>query len=295
MSSNKKIFILISKKNTPRIYVQLLKEYLQNFFSDYELGFFISRYDDENHEIRAASYMELETFAKNYDFLISLEGYLDSSVLNKLTCKKILVFIEDKGLINEKEKYVDGFDCLYTGSESWDKYFEKICELKGIKQIKSENCFNKILSDKEKKKQARFNLCKRYPQIFDKNIFSIIVFGKKDKRVNIQQINIKKILDNIPINSIIITNCRELMEISTQIESKYIDKLIIINERDLLDTCIASDKIISNMGVISDSNCANGVLKYGMNPFERMVMEYGNAIIELDGGKEESIVEKFLY
>lgn len=149
---------------------------------------------------------------------------------------------------------------------------------------------------KKRKKQARVNLYKRYPQICNKNIFSILVFGIKDKNVHIEQINIKKILNNMPIDSIIITNCRELMDASIQVESKYTDKLVMINERDLLDTCIASDKIISNMGVITAaSNYVNGVLKYSMNPFERMIMEYSKMIIEPDCGQEEVIIGKFLY
>ena len=296
MKSSKKILILISQKNTPRVYIQLLKEHLQKSFSDCQLNFFISQHDDKRNELKKASYDELERFASEYDYLISLEGYLDGSILSRLDCQKILIFLEDVGKVNEQEKYLCGFDCLYTGSKIWDEYFEKICELKGIKQIKSENCFSKILYDEEKKKQARVNLYKRYPQICNKNIFSILVFGIKNKNVHIEQINIKKILNNMPIDSIIITNCRELMDASIQVESKYTDKLVMINERDLLDTCIASDKIISNMGVITAaSNYVNGVLKYSMNPFERMIMEYSKMIIEPDCGQEEVIIGKFLY
>ena len=110
MNNIKNILLLISSKRTPRIYLVILKRYLQKVAPDATINYFISAHDDSNVTVQKSIYTESEKFKKDVDILIGLDGYLPKDLLKHVKGKKYLLNLPDVGGNVDIEPYVAGYD-----------------------------------------------------------------------------------------------------------------------------------------------------------------------------------------
>ena len=96
-NSKKSITLLISSEKTTRVYLNVLKMYLQKEMPDIHIDYFISQHDKENLVVRKTSVVESEYLKFKSGILISLDGDIPSQMLQNFDGPKILVYLSENG------------------------------------------------------------------------------------------------------------------------------------------------------------------------------------------------------
>ena len=148
------IIILISSQRTSRIYLNILKDYLQKEFPDAHLSFFISQHDSENSTKRSSSIVESKYIINEDDILLGMDGYVPAEILNNINAKKALLYISEEGMPKDKHNYLNGYDYLLVSEKMVIKCFESECAKRNITLISmTESVFDEELCDKENVKR----------------------------------------------------------------------------------------------------------------------------------------------
>lgn len=267
-----KILVSISSQRTSRLYLILLKDYLQRMLPDAEIDYFISQHDDENINIKKSAIIESNAIKKDLDLLISLDGNLEQKMFSDLTCPRVLYYTLENGNPRNKRRFVSGFDYLITGSRFWDAEFKKSCAEGKVNLLCGCNdVFRQELQNEERIQKSKIKLYKMYPQLSGKRILSIITSGtcKKKYSERYKKLNIKGLIKSLPDDVVLMTNCLELRVATDGLTSRYVEKFIGFTYRDLLDVAVCSKWIISNMALMWDCAAEKRALIYALNDFEK--------------------------
>ena len=127
-----KILLFISSKTTPRIYLALLKKYLQEKMPDAIINYFISSHDENNYTLRKSVYAETEKLKKDVDIFIGLDGYLPKSLLKNVKGEKYLIYLPEVGYPSNVAAYIKGYDNLIVFYKKDKEFFEKKCKKENI-------------------------------------------------------------------------------------------------------------------------------------------------------------------
>ena len=268
------IIILISSQRTSRIYLNILKDYLQKEFPDAHLSFFISQHDSENSTKRSSSIVESKYIINEDDILLGMDGYVPAEILNNINAKKALLYISEEGMPKDKHNYLNGYDYLLVSEKMVIKCFESECAKRNITLISmTESVFDEELCDKENVKKAQGELYKKYPQIKGKKIFSIITRGTclHHYLEKYKTTDIKSILRKLPENVVFMTNCRQIQLSASRLPYKYTDKYVAFGQNDLKNVIYASDWTISNMAITEHGRSIQLPLLYSGNQYEKQV------------------------
>lgn len=268
------IILLISSQRTSRIYLNILKNYLQKEFPDAHLSYFISQHDSENTTKRTSSIIESKYMTNKENILLSLDGFIPNEMLSNITAKKALLYLSEEGMPKDKHNYLKGYDYFLASEKEVVKYFEDECAKRNITLIPmTESAFDNEICDEGNVKKAQDELYKKYPQIEGKKIFSFITRGTclHHYLEKYKTVDIKSILQQLPENVIFMTNCRQIQLSASRLPYKYTDKYIAFGQNDLKNVICASDWIISNMAITEHGRSAQVPLLYNGNQYEKQV------------------------
>lgn len=292
MSSKKNILLLISSKNTPRIYLILLKQYLQRTIPDATINYFISAHDDSNETVRKSVYAESEKLKKDVDILIGLDGYLPKDLLKHVKGKKYLLNLPDAGEPTRMEAYFAGYDYLVVFDKESAEIFRKKCKKKRIEILLSKvDPFKLELSNPKEKEKAREELIMRYPQISGKRILAVTTRGVCNKKYieKYKGMNLKQLLGKLPENMILMSNCPQLELAAASLPQKYSEKYIVFGQRHLIDVLMSADWNYTNIGLSKKTDAEIRKIAYSSNEFEKEKKEQCIKLWE----DEENILREF--
>lgn len=286
------LLILISSEETSRIYLVLLKRYLQKKLPEATINYFISQHDVTNSTVKKSVYAESEKLNKDVDVLLGLDGYLPEDLLKCVKGEKYLLNLPETGMTSNVESYTVGYDYLVVFEKDLLHFYQKKCNEKGIKVLDgNEDPFYKELNDNENRILAKRKLLKRYPQIEGKRVLSIVTRGKCDKRYinKYKNLNMKKLLKQLPDDVVLMSNCPQIELAASALPQKYCDKFIVFGQRELVEVLMISNWNYSNMGVSEKMACKSKMIVYSNNKLEK---NKGKECIKLWDCKE-SILEEF--
>lgn len=286
------LLILISSEETSRIYLVLLKRYLQKKLPEATINYFISQHDVTNSTVKKSVYAESEKLNKDVDVLLGLDGYLPEDLLKCVKGEKYLLNLPETGMTSNVESYTVGYDYLVVFEKDLLHFYQKKCNEKGIKVLDgNEDPFYKELNDNENRILAKRKLLKRYPQIEGKRVLSIVTRGKCDKRYinKYKKLNMKKLLKQLPDDVVLMSNCPQIELAASALPQKYCDKFIVFGQRELVEVLMISNWNYSNMGVLEKMACKSKMIVYSNNKLEK---NKGKECIKLWDCKE-SILEEF--
>lgn len=292
MNSKKNILLLISSKSTPRIYLILLKQYLQRTIPDATINYFISAHDDSNETVRKSVYAESEKLKKDVDVLIGLDGYLPKNLLKHVKGKKYLLNLPDVGEPTHMETYFAGYDYLVVFDKDSVEKFKKKCKKKGVEiLLGKDDPFKLELSNLKEKERARKDLIMRYPQISGKRILAITTRGFCNKKYieKYKGMNLRKILKELPEDVILMSNCPQLELAAASLPQKYSEKYIVFGQRELIDVLMNANWNYTNIGLSKKTDAEIRKIAYSGNAFEK---EKNDQCIKL-WACEESILREF--
>lgn len=273
MKSRKiKILILISSVTTSRMYLILLKKYLQKKFPESVINYFISQHDVENTHVRQSVYAESEKLKKDVDILIGLDGYLPKDLLKYVKGEKYLIHLPEIGYPTNMTSYVNGYDHVVVFGKEYFSFFKKKCQSRNIEVLLGEEDFLKSeMSSVEEKEQARKELIYKHPQIAGKRIISITTRGvcKKKYIEKYKNINLRKILKQLPEDIVLMSNCAQIELASATLPQKYADRYISFGQRELLDVLRVSEWNYTNIGLSEKTSAKIRKIAYSDNEFEK--------------------------
>ncbi len=286
------LLILISSEETSRIYLVLLKRYLQKKLPEATINYFISQHDVTNSTVKKSVYAESEKLNKGVDVLLGLDGYLPEDLLKCVKGEKYLLNLPETGMTSNVESYTVGYDYLVVFEKDLLHFYQKKCNGKGIKVLDgNEDPFYKELNDNENRILAKRKLLKRYPQIEGKRVLSIVTRGKCDKRYinKYKNLNMKKLLKQLPDDVVLMSNCPQIELAASALPQKYCDKFIVFGQRELVEVLMISNWNYSNIGLSEKMACKSKMIVYSNNKLEK---NKGKECIKLWDCKE-SILEEF--
>ena len=267
-----KIILLISSQKTSRIYLNVLKEYLQEEMPEVELSYFISQHDSESAPNRQSSVIESQCLDDENSILLSLDGNVPPSILDNIAGKKVLIYLPEVGCPRDKRTYLQGYDYLITFNEHMDNYFKEECKRQGIILVSGlYSVFDQELCREKHITMAKEELYMKFPQIRGKRILSVIARGTCMRHYleKYKMIDIKSILYQLPEDVIFMTNCRQIQLASSRLSYKYTDKYVGFDQRDLMNMIYASEWIFSNMAITESSRAVQRPLLYNGNEYEK--------------------------
>lgn len=273
-----KILLFISSNSTPRIYLVLLKRFIQRRIPEAVVNYFISSHDDSNSTARKSVYAEREKLKKDVDVLIGLDGYLPKDLLEYAKGEKYLLHLPEVGQPLNIGKYIVGYDYLVVFSESDRALFEKKCNRKGVKVVMGkEDPFRSELQSMEKVEEAKKELLKKHPQTKGKKILAITTRGKCDKRYidKYKSMNLKGILRKLPEDVVLMTNCAQLELAASMLPQKYSEKFIVFGQREMIDVLLCAKWNYTNIGITEKSMAKMKKICYSNNEFEKDRKEEG--------------------
>ena len=286
------LLILISSEETSRIYLVLLKRFLQKKMPEAIINYFISQHDVNNSTVKKSVYAESEKLNKDVDILLGLDGYLPKDLLKCVKGEKYLLNLPEIGMTSNVKSYTAGYDYLVVFEKELLHSYKKKGYEKDIRILEGkEDPFYKELNDRENKILAQKKLLDRYPQIKGKRVLSIVTRGKCDKRYinKYKNLNIKKLLNQLPDDVVLMSNCPQIELATSALSQKYCDKFIIFGQRELVEVLMISNWNYSNMGLSEKIACKSKMIVYSNNEFEK---RNGKQCIKLWNCKG-SILEEF--
>lgn len=291
---NKKIKILlfISSKTTPRIYLVLLKRFLQRKMPEAIINYFISSHDANNLTEKKSVYTESEKLKKDVDIFIGLDGNLPKNLLKSVKGEKYLIYLPEVGKISDIDAYMEGYDCLVTFEDEHLSYLERRCKKKGIKLLAGkEDPFKQELRNVEERENSKNELIIKHPQIKDKRILAITTRGECKRKYieRYKNINLRKILKNLPEDVVLMTNCPQLELAGESLPQNYTEKFIIFGQREMLDVLLVADWNYTNIGIAEKGTAKIRKIVYSNNGFEK---EQKETCIKL-WKQEESMLSEF--
>lgn len=269
---SKHMLIFTSSHKTPRIYLNLLKDYLQKQMPDAVIDYFISQHDNENINLQHSSVIESRQIEKSTDILIGLDGELPRDMLKEIKAKKVLIYLPEIGKPHNKKRYFSGYDYIVSFDEEYDSMFRPFAKrgnitiLDGVRDI-----FKSEIQNAKNVEFAKNNLYRQYPQIIGKKIVSIVSRGICDSKYleRYKKIDIRGLLKGLPDDVVLMTNCRQIQLAGASLPYKYINKFVAFGQNNLLDVLAASKWIFSNMGISQKTGAKQGILLYNGNDFEK--------------------------
>ena len=286
------LLILISSEETSRIYLVLLKRYLQKKMPEATINYFISQHDVKNSTVKKSVYAESEKLNRDVDILLGLDGYLPEDLLKCVKGEKYLLNLPETGMISNVQSYILGYDYLVVFEKELSYFYQKRCREKGIKVLEgNEDPFYEELNDNENRILAKRKLLERYPQIEGKRVLSIVTRGKCHKKYinKYKNLNIKKILKQLPDNVVLMSNCPQIELAASALPQKYCDKFIVFGQRELVEVLMSSNWNYSNMGLSEKIACKSKTIFYSNNKLEK---SKGKQCVKI-WDCQESILEEF--
>lgn len=268
-----KILLFISSQSTPRIYLALLKKYLQEKMPNVIINYFISSHDEKNYTLKKSVYTELEKLKKDVDIFIGLDGYLPNGLLKYVKGKNYLVYLPEVGHPSNISDYVKGYENLIVFDEKEKDFFERKCRKKDIEVVwKEKDPFGCELKNSEEIENARKELEGKFPQIVGKRILSITIRGTCQRQyVNkFKNINLKQILKKLPDDVVLMTNCPEIEFASLALPRKYVEKYIMFRQKDMLNVLMVSEWNYTNIGLAEKTAAKIKRIFYSGNNFEKI-------------------------
>lgn len=267
-----KIILLISSQKTSRIYLNVLKDYLQEEMPEADLIYFISQHDSESAPNRQSSIIESQCLDDENCIFLSLDGNVPSSILNNIAGKKVLVYLPEVGCPRDKKTYLQGYDYLITFNEHMDNYFREECKRQGIVLVSGLcSVFDRELCREKHITIAKEELYMKFPQTRGKRILSVITRGTCMRHYleKYKTIDIKSLLYQLPEDVIFMTNCRQIQLASSRLSYKYTDKYVGFDQNDLMNVIYASEWIFSNMAITESSRALQRPLLYNGSEYEK--------------------------
>lgn len=267
-----KILLFISSNSTPRIYLVLLKRFIQRRMPEVVINYFISSHDDRNLTARKSVYAESEKLKKDVDVLIGLDGYLPKDLFQHVKGKKYLIHLPEVGQPLNIGAYIEGYDYLVTFSETDKILFEKRCNRKRVKIVmEKEDPFRIELQNMEEIENAKKELLKKHPQIKGKKILAITTRGQCDKKYidRYKSMNLKEILKKLPEEVVLMTNCAQLELAASMLSQKYSEKFIVFGQSEMIDVLLCADWNYTNIGIVEKSKAKIKKICYSNNEFEK--------------------------
>lgn len=294
MNNKMNITLLISSQKTSRIYMNVLKEYLQKEIPDAHLTYFISQHDSNNSPRRKSSIIESRYLGQEECILLGLDGFLPPDMLNNISGKKILIYLPEIGVPKDKKKYLIGYNYLITFDERMDAYFADECNKQNVKLLSGvENIFAEELQCKSNILSAKEELYEKYPQLKKKKILSLITRGTCMRHYleKYKMLDVKRILQQLPDDIVFMTNCRQIQLASSRIPYEYTNKYIGFSQNDLINVIYASNWMLSNMAITEQ--CAGGQrpLMYNGNEYEKEIQKKHQGVCVIP---DESFVDSIL-
>lgn len=287
------IVIFISAQNTPRVYLNLLKEYLQEHMAKDEISYMISQYDDTSFIKRMDARLEIDNIQETADLLISFEGYVGKKLFSQIKAKKMLIYVPEMGKPVRKTAYLAGYDYLLLKDTELIKSLSNAAFKQNVKIISNcEDIFSNELCAPDKVRYSREILLTKYPQIDGKRIISFLtkgICGKKYIR-GFEEVDYKDVLKKLPDDVILITNCRCLLKAGEQMRYEYINKFVFVEQCDLINILRTSDWILSNIGIMMKCSGAKYAIWFNNNKFEKYMSTVSGQNIYVD----EKLAEKLL-
>lgn len=291
---NKKINILlfISSKTTPRIYLVLLKRFLQRKMPEAIINYFISSHDANNLTEKKSVYTESEKLKKDVDILIGLDGNLPKNLLKSVRGEKYLIYLPEVGKVSDIDTYMEGYDYLVAFEDEHLSYLKKKCKKKDVKLLAGkEDPFKQELRNAEERENSRNELIVKHPQIRGKRILAITTRGECRRKYieRYKNINIKRILKNLPEDVVLMTNCPQLELAGTSLPQNYTERFIMFGQREMIDVLLVADWNYTNIGLAEKGKAKIRKIVYSNNGFEK---EKRATCIKL-WEQEESMLSEF--
>ena len=104
-----------------------------------------------------------------------------------------------------------------------------------------------------------------------------------------ENLNIKKILKQLPDDVVLMSNCPQIELAASALPQKYCDKFIVFGQRELVEVLMSSNWNYSNMGLSEKIACKSKTIFYSNNKLEK---SKGKQCVKI-WDCQESILEEF--